>query len=213
MYTAASIADWKQVAASGTGDRRSEWNGLLSDANRYLTYQPTAPGSTWGYGRRDQLRNDAKSALNLAIAYAVTGDQTFATSARRILLAWSEITTFKSGNPDWRLDFVFHHLSLVYAAGLIRTSSVWSDSDESTFRAYLLRASKYTTDDRVNNWADWGMAHETSIGQYLGGTDGAALMDKNLAQMKKLIGVCQRQAKTDHLSARRFQLAVATLPQ
>jgi hypothetical protein len=183
LYTPAEIAGWR-AAAIGSGDRRTEWNGLIAHANADLSYIPSAP-SVWS-GQRSLLRADSDAALHLAIAYSVTGSLNYATAARRILLAWSKITTFKSDDNNWRLNFVFHHTSLVYAAGLIRSSTAWSTTDESTFRAYLKRTSTYGTLDRDNNWASWGVAHLSSVAAYL---DDQILMTQAVTQYKRLINV------------------------
>ncbi|MBI2027278.1 MAG: alginate lyase family protein [Deltaproteobacteria bacterium] len=176
----------------------SEFQRLLSESYDYLDgYNPEFPKQWFvpyyyenpeGHEKkRVVLEYASNRAYALALAFHLTGDLAFAQKARTIILKWITTTKDLSKEEDSKLSFCVHFPLMIFAADLLRPTSVWTNTDEKCFSNYLgVLARPMSTMDKNNNWGNWGSLLSLSIGTYL---EHEELYLKTSKRWKQLIGI------------------------
>ncbi|GAB3815503.1 hypothetical protein GCM10028820_13070 [Tessaracoccus terricola] len=168
---------------AGVQPQAAAFELLQQDLEADLLRTPAAPETffvPWFYNdpdahraARDGLQNDANAAYRLALAYRITGEESYGTKAAAFLDDWSGVGCLRT-SEDSALAFSYHFPAMVFAAELLRESAVWPEAAEQRFAAMiggqaLEVAESITGGD--NNWASWGVAASAAISSYLADED------------------------------------------
>jgi hypothetical protein len=181
----ADLADRASKAAQGIEPWQSAQQGLLSDVDAALNGTPNPEINLDIPGTVGPFVDDTASAYGLALAYAVTGDERYATKTRSYIMAWTSTTTrllnVCQDNGGCHTSLIVGRVvaGFVFAADLIRPSGVMSTDDDAAFRAWLRDLILPSLSRRINNWGDTGDFSRAVITDYLGDRAGfdAALAD------------------------------------
>jgi hypothetical protein len=114
----------------------------------------------------DTLGQDGSKARNLAIAYAITGDQKYAAKVREYLVAWAEGNTpttqhdFDHGDLNHDRGAVGYHqsygaFSFAYAYDLTYDSGVYTDADRAAVKKWFVEFVDAIQTCNVRIAGDW----------------------------------------------------------
>lgn len=135
---------------------------------------------------RDGLESDANAAYRLALAYRITGNDSYGSKAVTFLDDWSEVACFRTAE-DSALAFSYHFPAMVFAAELMRGSTLWTADAEERFAAMLESQALPVSSSimsRNNNWGSWGTAAAAAIGAYL---DDDATLARTSSRLLRLL--------------------------
>jgi hypothetical protein len=174
LVTPADLADRAALAAQGVEPWASAQAEVVSDADRALLDQPRAQVDLDIPGTEGPFVSDTATAYGLALAYAVTGDTTYAQGARGYINAWVSTTkTLLNACPNdgaCQTSLIVGRVvpGFVFAADMIRPSGVMSAAEDGAFRAWLRDLILPDLSIRINNWGDAGTFARAVITDYLG---------------------------------------------
>lgn len=168
------ISQRKQLAAQGTEPYQSAVNDVIAFANGKLTATPTTQEPLDIPETDSPFVDDTATAYGLALAYAVTGNISYAQKSREFIMAW--VTTTKttlhtcpnSGTCQTSLVISRVAPGFVFAADLIDASGAFSVDDDVAFRTWLRTVILPTASERINNWGDAGTFMRAAVTAYLG---------------------------------------------
>lgn len=196
---------------AGQEPQASAWAVFLSGrVASALSASPevyAGPVTSGGVGTTLELAldKDGSAARNLALAYALTGDVTYASKAREYLMAWASgntPTTFADSGDKWAGSYQSHGAFMfAYAYDLAHSSDVFSAADVTTiedwFRRFVDALDTYNTQLR-SEWVitnpgyelpyAWDATrHYNVYDNYVGG-DMALLQQAARLAMARVIG-------------------------
>lgn len=161
----------------------------------YLSRKPSVP-TIWYVPRfyedaqghkkaKNGLRDDANAAYALALCYRITDDQKYAKSAIRIINAWVSGVKRMSRIDDSMLSFSFHFPAMIFAADLLRDSTVWPKEQQIEFSTFLKKkVLPMNTMWQENNHGNWGLVLAIACATYL---DDERLFNKCIKRWKSFI--------------------------
>ena len=165
-------------------------------------YVPPYYDDPGGHSRaKDAVKTDSNNAYALALCYRITGNETFARGAARIIRAWSTTLTQLDLRDDTRLVLSYHFPSMIFAADLLRGSSAYTSDIHSGFVRFLkdtaIQGSSMNTVSRVgcgykpgveitNNWSNFGVAFSMSIAVFVGDRQ---LFDQTVQKWQSNVGI------------------------
>lgn len=172
------LATLQRRIAQKTEPTYTAYLALQREADAQLTRQPQAPAEWYvpGYYRdpaghkkaKDGLAGDANHAYALALLFRMTGEDKYAQSAVRLLDAWASGLQTLSQKDDSRLSFCYHFPAFILAADLLRDFSGWPAAHQQAFTDFLrTKALPMTTQERENNWGNWGLVLTLAGAVYL----------------------------------------------
>jgi hypothetical protein len=183
LTTPQELAAIKSKADGGLEPYKSAVSALLVDAG-----SPSA----WSFGivdacNRDQMEGAAALVYAKALAFRLTGDAAYATSARaKILELSASSSTFGgstySGGNGCILTLGRHMPGYVMAADLLEGWSGWSAADKVAFQKWLANGVyqkiDWASDNSATNWGAVGSAATQIVADYFAGSS-VPLVDKN----------------------------------
>jgi Alginate lyase len=141
-------------------------------------------------GTEGPFVDDTATAYGLGLAYAATGDVRYALGARAYIMAWVDTTTrlvnacSTDGACQTSLIVARVVPGFVFAADLIRPSSVLTTADDGALRKWLHDLILPSLPTRDGNWGDAGDFSRAAITDYLGDREGfARALDEWRARM------------------------------
>lgn len=175
----ARISEITARVEGGVEPQASAFELFEQDLTADLARTPNAPETffvPWFYNNpdahraaRDGLQNDANAAYRLALAYRITGEESYGTKAASFLDDWSEVRCLRT-REDSALAFSYHFPAMVFAAELLHGSPAWPAAAEQRFAAMIQHQALDVTRSITggdNNWASWGVAASAAISSYL----------------------------------------------
>lgn len=130
LHTQAALDRARDQVAAGAEPWLSGWNKLAANSHSKATYQPRPADTVYrGSGTPENyanLFNDIAAAYANALYWRVTGDETHAQAATRILDAWSERLKVIAGTSDKYLAAGIYGYELANAAELMRGYAPWT---------------------------------------------------------------------------------------
>ncbi|MDR2627644.1 MAG: alginate lyase family protein [Dysgonamonadaceae bacterium] len=187
LYTQAQI----NFVASKIEARIEPWysagNNLIQVVNSYANRQHAATEDFHTppfYGDSDE-NFDAKSGLTLdahaahanALAYALTGNETYAQKAIYFLNAWSTVNKTitendSAGNATGTVLTASNLMpGVLIAADLLMGHDIWTTSDKAQFKTWIQQVMLPCANSikgKSNNWGDWGVFAAASSYHLLG---------------------------------------------
>jgi hypothetical protein len=175
LISDARINTMKSRIASGINPTYSAWlkMKIAVDSQQFGACQaPTTwnvPGGSNPTHDAYQARIDHDSSLvyELALAYRITGNETYATNCARILTCWAtKLTTLSTAGVStlmWSNRFP----NMIVAADLISNSPRFTITQQQGFKSFVRKSLKLSSMSRSNNWGDWGLWFVASAGAYL----------------------------------------------
>ena len=95
-----------------------------------------------------------------AIAYALTGTDSYANKTIEILNSWAYTNT-DLGGDDSTLVMTYAGIGFIQAAELVSHFSGWNEADKSQFKSWVsnvfLQKAADAIKNRTNNWGAWGV--------------------------------------------------------
>jgi Alginate lyase len=124
----------------------------------------TSPTNRADVGRID---HDSVLAYKLALAYRLTGNETYAANSARILNCWATKVTFSPTSPT-KLVVSSRGPSFVVAADLIKRSTKFTFSQQQNFQIFARqKLLPMNTMSSANNFGNWGLLLVVSTATYL----------------------------------------------
>ncbi|MEO7044043.1 MAG: alginate lyase family protein, partial [Ferruginibacter sp.] len=204
-----SQADFDRIREkvnAGTSPWIDGWNILIANSHAQATYTPN-PVDTLirGGGSREQPKpdnysrafNDAAAAYQLAIRWKVSGDNSYADAAIRILNEWAKVCKALSGDSNAQLAAGIYGYEFANAAEIMRTYEGWNADDFKKFQTWMYEVWYPINKDflvRHNGtcnshyWANWdlcNLASEIAIGVL---TDRRPIYNDAINYLQKGIG-------------------------
>jgi hypothetical protein len=136
------------------------------------------------------LTYNAYASYAAALEWQLTGDETYAEHARRILNDWATNNkSMPNANDDTPLVAAYGGVGLIHAATLLTDYPGWEKSEQEAFQTwlktvYLPKVEGIVT--RENNWADWGVLAVMSAYVYLGDLPS---LEQEVKRLKHLIDI------------------------
>ena len=122
-------------------------------------------------GRRAMgFENDANTAYQLALAYRLTGEESYGSHAAQFIDAWMSTVDCVRTSEDSALAFSYHFPAFVFAAELLRGTPVWSEQGERAFAGFLAETATPVAGSilhRSNNWGSWALELTAASAAYL----------------------------------------------
>jgi hypothetical protein len=113
------------------------------------------------------IRDDSILAYKLALAYRLTGNETYAANSARILNCWTKVTF----SPDSNTKLIWSTFapSMIVAADLVKRSVKFTATQQQTFKSFARFKSlpMNTMNIYNNNGGDWGLLLVVSTAAYL----------------------------------------------
>lgn len=145
-------------------------------------YYDDAKGHT---AAKQGLQDDANTAYEFALYCRLTGDESYAKAAARLIDAWATTVESMSDKDDSTLSFSYHFPALIFAADLIQSFTDWPSHKQQAFQTFVrAKALPMNTMGRKNNWGNWGLVLVMASASYLG--DGP-LFETSVARWKEFI--------------------------
>jgi Alginate lyase len=154
--TATAVADLLAWADAHVGDRPHPMQPLII------------------VGTDNEFVDDARRAYGLGLAYAISGEDRYATAARATIRAWVDAV---SSTGDVCTDSGDCHTSLiigragagfVFGADLIADSAVWTEADRQALATWMHDVLLPAASERTNNWGDAGTFLRVVAADYAG---------------------------------------------
>ncbi|KAF2414006.1 hypothetical protein B1729_06945 [Microbacterium sp. B35-04] len=180
------IAEVARRVDRGVEPQASGFDLLMADVAAGMARTPAPPevffvpffynNPTAHRAARDGLQNDANTAYQLALAYRLTGDESYGSHAARFIDAWMGTVDCVRTSEDSALAFSYHFPAFVFAAELLRGTPAWSEQGERAFAGFLAETATPVAGSilhRMNNWGSWALELTTASAAYL--DDSAAI--------------------------------------
>lgn len=174
LASADALRARSELAAAGTEPYAAAVADLLADADAALRREPRPQEPLEIAGTDGPFVDDSATAYGLALAYAVTGDDAYATAAAHYIDAWVSITRTTVGTcPDdgrCQTSLIIGRTApaFVFAADLIADHPAFDASARAAFAAWLRDVILPTASTLENNWGDTGSFLRITITDYLG---------------------------------------------
>lgn len=169
LHTQADLDRMKEKVAAGESPWIDGWNLLITDRKAQADYT-AAPHRHMA--SRQRAQDDANAAYLNALRWVVSGDESHAECAVRILNAWAGgVTEIPRGNDQPGLSGIPVGTFSI-AAEVLRTYSGWSVADQEVFRKLLLIYFYPVCHDFLVNhngahdthyWANWDACNMRAI--------------------------------------------------
>lgn len=180
------IAEVARRIDRGVEPQASGFDRLMDDVAAGMARTPAPPevffvpffynNPTAHRAARDGLQNDANAAYQLALAYRLTGDESYGSHATEFIDAWMGTVDCVRTSEDSALAFSYHFPAFVLAAELLRGTPAWSEQGERAFAGFLAETATPVAGSilhRSNNWGSWALELTAASAAYLG--DAAAV--------------------------------------
>ena len=184
------LADRAAKAAQGIEPWATARTELIADADNALEEKPNPAVNLDIPGTEGPFVDDTARAYNLALAYALTGDERYAQGARDIIMAWVDTTeTLVNACPEHggcQTSLIVARVvpGFVFAADLLQGSNAFSAADAAALKTWLKDLILPELPTRDGNWGDAGDFSRTAINAYLGDDAGfAAALDEWKSRM------------------------------
>ncbi|WP_205569489.1 alginate lyase family protein [Arachidicoccus soli] len=182
------------------------WNKLIANSHAQVSYTPNPVdtlirgGSSKEQPKPDNYSrafNDVAAAYQLAIRWKITGDNSYADAAIRILNAWASTCKAISGDSNTALAGGIYGYQFANAGEILRDYSGWKADDFAKFKLFMINVfysnnhAFLTTHWGTCNshyWANWDMcalASEMAIGVL---TDNRQIYNDAIYYFQKGIG-------------------------
>ena len=161
-------------AAAGEEPYKSAVADLMTWAKGAINEQSHPVQPLVVVGTSNPFVDDAARAYGLGLAYGISGDEQYATAARRTIRAWMD-TAISTG--DTCPDSGGCHTSLIigragagfaFGADLIDGSAAWTDADRTDLQAWMRNVLLPAVSHRPNNWGDAGTLLRVVAADYAG---------------------------------------------
>ena len=168
------------MAAQGIDPYKAAVDDLMSWAKGAVHHKPHPVTSLRIDGTKGAFVDDTATAYGLALAYVVTGDDTYGKAAARFIMAWVDTMTRTRNTCPFdgacQTSLIIGRTApgFVFAADLLDGSGLLSDAQVTRFRAWLRNVILPTASQLTNNWGDTGTFTRVAITVYLGDARGFA---------------------------------------
>ena len=178
-YTQADIERAK--ANLTTEPWASGWKILInnSHAQKNYTAHPTVKLIRGGKSAEEpdpdnysNAMNDAAAAFQLGIRWKISGDDSYAQAAVKILNAWASTCTAVTGDPNVALGLGFYGYEFAVAGEQLRDYSGWEATDFQKYQQWMLTVFaagnltflKYHMNCHPEHaWSNWDLCNMTSL--------------------------------------------------
>lgn len=170
LNTDARIAAVAARVAADVEPQASAFDRLMNDLAADMARTPAPPeqffvpffynNPTAHRAARDGLQNDANAAYELALAYRITGDESYGSHAAAFIDAWTDTVECVRTSEDSALAFSYHFPAFVFAAELLRGTPAWSAAGEAAFAGFLGETAMPAAASilqATNNWGSWAL--------------------------------------------------------
>ncbi|MFE4727721.1 alginate lyase family protein [Microbacterium sp. NPDC056736] len=177
------IAEVARRVERNVEPQASGFDRLMEDVTAGMARTPAPPevffvpffynNPTAHRAARDGLQNDANTAYQLALAYRLTGDESYGAHAAAFIDAWMGTVDCVRTSEDSALAFSYHFPAFVFAAELLRGTPAWSEEGERAFAGFLSETATPVAGSilhRTNNWGSWALELTAASAAYLGDT-------------------------------------------
>lgn len=177
LTTVASLRERARLAADGVEPYREARDDLLEWAADAVDERAEPVDPILIKGTDGPFVDDARRAYGLGLAYAVTGDEQYATAARATIRSWVETagrttdTCPDSGRCHTSLIIGRAGAGFAMGADLIAGSAVWTATDREELRAWMRDVLLPAASQRPNNWGDAGTFLRVVAADYAGDGD------------------------------------------
>ncbi len=174
LVSTAELKDRVALARQGTEPYASALADLLTWGQTAVGTAPAPVSPLVVVGTENILVDDATRAYGLGLAYVATGDEAYATAARRTIRAWVDDvkstadTCTDNGGCNTSLILGRVAPGFIFGADLIRTSPSWSAADTKALQDWLRTVILPAASERPNNWGDAGTFLRIAIAEYIG---------------------------------------------
>jgi hypothetical protein len=172
------LRDRAARALAGEQPYKDALADLLDDARKLVGTSPHPQEPLEISGTEGPFVDDTAAAYGLALAWAVTGDEGYATAADGFLMAWVRTTRTTKGtctdDGSCQTSLIIGRTAaaFVFAADLLHGSSAFPAADETAFRDWLRTVILPTASRLPNNWGDAGTFLRIVATDYLGDSQG-----------------------------------------
>ncbi|MFK4834760.1 alginate lyase family protein [Microbacterium sp. ZW T2_14] len=191
------IAEVARRVGRGVEPQASGFARLMADVSAGMARTPAPPevffvpffynNPTAHRAARDGLQNDANTAYELALAYRLTGEESYGSHAAEFIDAWMGTVDCVRTSEDSALAFSYHFPAFVFAAELLRGTPAWSEEGERAFAGFLAETATPVAGSilhRMNNWGSWALELTAASAAYL---DDAAAIEAAYTRSTELI--------------------------
>ncbi|HEV7810225.1 MAG TPA: alginate lyase family protein, partial [Candidatus Limnocylindrales bacterium] len=174
LATATELKDRVALGRQGTEPYASALADLLTWGQTAVGTAPAPVSPLVVVGTENILVDDATRAYGLGLAYVATGDEAYATAARRTIRAWVDAvkstadTCTDNGGCNTSLILGRVAPGFIFGADLIRTSASWSAADTKALQDWLRTVILPAASERPNNWGDAGTFLRIAAAEYIG---------------------------------------------
>jgi alginate lyase len=178
LASPAELRERAQLAAAGVEPYLSAVADLLVYANAKIKAHARPQEPLQIQGTEGPFVDDTAAAYGLALAWAVTGDETYARASAEFIMAWVRTTRTTVGTcPDdgrCQTSLIIGRTgpAFVFAADLLGDSSAFPAADQAAFREWLSAVILPAASVLPNNWGDAGTFLRIVATHYLGDTSG-----------------------------------------
>ncbi|MGC4234984.1 MAG: alginate lyase family protein [Niabella sp.] len=181
LHTPEDFARIKAKIAAGENPWLVTWNKLQGNSHAQASYtaNPVAKLIRGGGSAEEpepdnysRAFNDAAAAYQLALRWKISGDETYAAAAVKILNAWAATCKRISGDSNTALAGGIYGYQFALAAELLRDYSGWAATDFAAYKQWMLDVfyslnmafltSHWGTCDS-HYWANWDLANLASV--------------------------------------------------
>lgn len=172
-----------KVRSEGVRDEVHPWldgfSKLRSNSHDVVSYEPhpvsnLVRGTAPGHAKENYSRifNDAAAAYALALDWRVSGDESRAEAAKKILDAWAVTLKSINGTSDKYLASGIYGYQMAVAGETLRGYSGWSQDEIVAFQDMLVNVFAPMNQDFLENhngaridhyWANWDLANTASL--------------------------------------------------
>ena len=174
LASTAELRTRADLAATGQEPYAAAADDLLADADAALAREPRPQEPLEITGTEGPFVDDSAATYGLALAYALTGDDTYAEAAARYIDAWVSTTRTTVGTcPDdgrCQTSLIIGRTApaFVFAADLIADHSAFDAGAQAAFEGWLRDVILPTASTLENNWGDTGAFLRIVVSDYLG---------------------------------------------
>ncbi len=161
LHTQEDLDRMKEKVAAKAHPWIDGWEALIEDPKAQSDYRPKPQRHMIS---RQQAQNDATAAYLNALRWYISGEESHAKCAMRILNAWADTVNEVPRGPDQPGLSGIPIGSFALAAEVLRTCPGWSDEDQAKFKEMLIKYFYPVCHDFLANhngaaddkwWANW----------------------------------------------------------
>ncbi|WP_201300973.1 alginate lyase family protein [Sunxiuqinia indica] len=201
LHSAEDFDRMKAKVQAGAEPWFSGWEKLTANNHSASSYTPQPVKKlVRGGGSREEpdpdnyakAFNDAAAAYQTAIRWKISGDDSYAETAIKILNGWASTCDKLSGNSNIQLAAGLYGYQFANAAEIMRDYEGWETADFAAFKQWLLDLFYPVSSDflvRHNNtcishyWANWDLCNIANVMAIGVLTDNAAIYNEAISYL------------------------------